>query len=74
MEHDPTTGAGPETTGNDLVRHWPSDAPVDAYELVAQRANDETPRSREHDVERGRRLEGTCARPSSRPARPRGQR
>ncbi len=76
MEHDPTSGAGPSTTGNEHNSTEPTEAsalapdvvePMRAHNLAA--TNGDT-----HRVVRGRRLEVWCLRPGERPAaaRPRG--
>jgi len=71
MEHDPTMGAGPETTGS---QPQPAEAPeIDgaATEHVATRRHDLRPRAdylhtRDHPIVRGDRLETSCTRPHSR--------
>jgi len=68
MEHDPTMGAGPETTGN---QPQPTEAPApdgSATECLAMRRHDLRPRAdnlhtRGHPIIRGDRLETSCTRP-----------
>jgi hypothetical protein len=70
VEHDPTSGAGPSTTGNEHNPIEPTETsalapdivdPMRAHNLAA--TNGET-----HRVVRGRRLEAWCRRPDPQPA------
>ncbi len=59
MERRPTTGAGPETTGNHVKQLTLFD--VEQDHVIAPTAERRTVPFITHDVIRGRRLDGTCA-------------
>jgi hypothetical protein len=76
VEHDPTSGAGPSTTGNEHNPGEEAQAPLRAPDVAETTHADNraaAPHGDLHRVVRGRRLEVWCLRPNQGPAdRPRG--
>ena len=76
MEHDPTTGTGPSTTGNEHNPNETGEATSPAPDAIETTNANETTQANglseasprdPHLVVRGRRLEASCIRPNESP-------